>query len=433
MVFGKPARIGFASMRSMLLMGTAMVCLAAASCNQLPRNGPDDGAIVEAAVTASIRPPESVAYRYALVDIDACVVKHAYDIDGGSFKRFGRGRGVAAPPILVWPGDVLQVTVFESKSGGLFIPSDSGTRPGNYVTFPPMIVDRNGTITVPYGGEIAAAAKSVQQIEREIEERLSDRAIEPKVIVSLVEQNASTVAVVGEVNTPKKVRITQNGERVLDVIANAGGPRFPGYETYVALQRQGKQATIYFNHLVSHPDENIFVAPGDTLYVFREPRRFVAFGALGVAVGVGASSALTGLSSLFSFDQDRLTLAEGVGKAGGLLDYQANPKQIFLYRLEERDALSCVSVDLSQFPPDQKLIPTVYRANFRDPSSYFFAQQFPMRNKDVIYASNATSVEVVKFINYANTITGGISNTAVDAALTRGGIDYAATGAVRKY
>jgi hypothetical protein len=48
-------------------------------------------------------------------------------------------------------------------------------------------------------------------------------------------------------------------------------------------------------------------------------------------------------------------------------------------------------------------------ANFRDPSSYFFAQQFPMRNKDVIYASNAESVEVVKFIAYANYITAGVA------------------------
>jgi hypothetical protein len=37
------------------------------------------------------------------------------------------------------------------------------------------------------------------------------------------------------------------------------------------------------------------------------------------------------------------------------------------------------------------------------------AQQFPMRNKDVIYASNAESVEVVKFIAYANYITASVA------------------------
>ena len=296
-----------------------------------------------------------------------------------------------------------------------------------------MNVERDGTIVVPYAGQIRAAGHSVQEIEREIEERLADRAIEPKVVVTLAEQNASTVAVVGEVNNARKVRLTQNGERILDLIAQAGGPKCPGYEAYVTLQRGRRKATIYFNSLISHPDENIYAAPGDTIYVYREPRRFIALGALGVAVGVGASSAFTGLSSLFTFDQGMLTLAEAVGKAGGLLDYRANPAQVFLYRLEYRGALEAMGVDLSRFPPDQKVIPTVYRSNFRDPSGFFFAQQFPMRHLDVLYASNAESVEVAKFIGYANTITGGISATAVDAGLTRYGATYAASGKANSF
>ncbi len=415
-------------MRPSIISGMVGLCLATASCSELPVSGPSDTAIVRDASTVAVRNHQTVAYQYALVDLDACVVSHVLDIDGGSFfASFGNGKG-PAPAIPVGPGDVLQVTVFESKSGGLFIPADSGTRPGNYVTLPPMIVDHNGSVVMPYGGEIRAAGKSVQKIEREIEQRLSDRAVEPKVIVALAEQNASTVAVVGDVNAPRKVRITQNGERILDIIAQAGGPRYPGYETYVTLQRRGRKATIYFNNLVSHPEENIYTLPGDTIYVYREPRRFIALGAVGVAVGVGASSALTGLSSLFTFDQDRLTLAEAIGKAGGLLDDRSNPAQVFLYRFEMRDALVAMGVDLSRFPPRQTAIPTVYRANFRDPSSYFFAQQFPMRNKDVIYASNANAIEVVKFITYANAVTGGIANTAVDAGASRHAITYATTG-----
>jgi polysaccharide export outer membrane protein len=415
-------------MRPSIISGTALLCLATAACSELPLSGPDDNVIVRGAATLAIRHPDSVAYEYALVDIDDCVVKHVFDIDAESlFHSFGSGKG-PAPEILVGRGDVLQVTIFESKSGGLFIPADSGTRPGNFVTLPPVVVDHAGYITVPYGGEIRAAGKSAQQIERAIEGRLSDRAIEPKAVVALAEQNASSVAVVGDVNLARKVRLTQNGERILDMVAQAGGPKYPGYETYVTLQRRGRQATIYFNSLVSNPQENIFAAPGDTIYVFREPRRFIAFGAVGVAVGVGASSALTGLSSLFTFDQDRLTLAEGVGKAGGLLDFRANPAQVFLYRLELRSSLEAMGVDVSRFPPQQKTIPTVYRANFRDPSSYFFAQQFPMRNKDVIYASNAESVEVLKFIGYANSVTTGVATTAVDAGLSRHAFRYATTG-----
>ena len=79
-------------------------------------------------------------------------------------------------------------------------------------------------------------------------------------------------------------------------------------------------------------------------------------------------------------------------------------------------------VNLSKFPKEQKIIPTVYRANFRDPSSFFFAQKFPMRHKDVIYVSNADSVEVVKFMDYVRSITSTVSGVAGDAVLTKDAI-----------
>jgi hypothetical protein len=40
-----------------------------------------------------------------------------------------------------------------------------------------------------------------------------------------------------------------------------------------------------------------------------------------------------------------------------------------------------------------------------------------MRNKDVIYASNAESVEVVKFIAYANYLTAGVAAFNVTPSL----------------
>ena len=76
-------------------------------------------------------------------------------------------------------------------------------------------------------------------------------------------------------------------------------------------------------------------------------------------------------------------------------------------------------VDLRKFPREQRVIPTIYRANFRDPSSFFFAQGFPMRHKDIIYVSNADSVEVIKFLVYLRSITSTVSGVAEDTLITR--------------
>jgi polysaccharide export outer membrane protein len=112
-----------------------------------------------------------------------------------------------------------------------------------------------------------------------------------------------------------------------------------------------------------------------------------------------------------------------VAKAGGLLDSRANPGQVFLYRMEYREALAAMHVDLSKFPKDQKFIPTIYRANFRDPSSFFFAQKFPMRHKDVIYVSNADAVEVVKALDYLRSVTSTVSGVAGDSVFTRDAVN----------
>jgi polysaccharide biosynthesis/export protein len=58
------------------------------------------------------------------------------------------------PRITLGVGDVVSITILEAGPGGLFVQSDAGARPGNFVMRPDQVVDTNGNITVPYGGTI---------------------------------------------------------------------------------------------------------------------------------------------------------------------------------------------------------------------------------------------------------------------------------------
>src|SRR5262249_29551870 len=64
-------------------------------------------------------------------------------------------------------GDIVSVTIFEPP-GGLFVPSDAGARPGNFVTLPNQIVDSDGNITVPYAGTIPAAGRTPSEVQQAI-------------------------------------------------------------------------------------------------------------------------------------------------------------------------------------------------------------------------------------------------------------------------
>ncbi len=386
-----------------------MSTTALTSCTSLPSSGPavkDVEAQATARVT-SAKKPQAVGIDYALVDLNKTVLNFVQSATTTSLVGgFGGGRG-GAPSLPLGVGDIVQVSIFESQSGGLFIPNDAGSRPGNYVTLPQQTIDRDGTLSVPYAGRVRASGRAVEDVQRDIEDVLANRAIEPQVVITKVESRSAQVAVLGDVRTPSKIELTEAGERILDVLSEAGGLSAPGVETYVTLQRRGKSATVQYDHLVATPSENIYVAPGDTILVDRERRTYLAFGA-------------SGLNGRFDFEESNLTLGEALGKAGGLLDARANPAQLMLYRTVEKSFLSKLGVDTAKFAGDT--VPVIFRANLRDPGAFFAVQKFPMQDKDVIYVSNSDSVEVLKFLEILNSVTSTASGVTSDAVSTRDAI-----------
>ena len=98
-----------------------------------------------------------------------------------------------------------------------------------------------------------------------------------------------------------------------------------------------------------------------------------------------------------------MTLAEGVATAAGLLDLQADPGSVFLYRREPRELAERLGVDCSKM--DGPTVPVVYSVSFVDPAGYFLATQMQMHNKDIIFAANAQSLEVTKFATFFSALT----------------------------
>ena len=105
----------------------------------------------------------------------------------------------AAQTIRFGIGDIVGVTIFEAAAGGLFIPAEAGVRPGNFVQIPNQAVDSRGNISVPYTSGVRAAGRTAVEVQEAIVNALKSRAIEPQVVVSLVEQRTSLVSVLGEV------------------------------------------------------------------------------------------------------------------------------------------------------------------------------------------------------------------------------------------
>ena len=305
------------------------------------------------------------------------------------------------PEVKIGIGDIVNITVFESAAGGLFIPAEAGVRPGNFVSLPNQPVDTKGFLFVPYAGLIPAAGKRPSEVSQEIVDRIKDRAIEPQVEVSVVTQNSSLITVIGEVagatafSPTGRIAAALSGERLLDVITRAGGLKDQGQDTWVVLERHRRRAAVPFGSLIYEPGNNIWVWPNDTIYLYKEPQTFLAFGASGLQ-GQFPFSAGAGSSAW------RMTLAEAVAAAGGLLNLMADPGSVFLYRREPRELAELLGVDCSKM--DGPTVPIVYGVSFADPAGYFLATRVQMHNKDVIFVANAAAVDITNFANFLNTL-----------------------------
>jgi polysaccharide export outer membrane protein len=266
-------------------------------------------------------------------------------------------------------------------------------------------VDQRGTISVPFAGEIAVVGKNSFQIAHEIEERLKNKAIEPQAVVTVNERRSSQVSVLGDVNAPNKLIIDPNGITVLDAIARAGGARYPSFESVVTVKRARTTDRALLATIVKHPQQNISLRPDDVVFVSREPRVFLAFGATPPPGSIGGQN-----NRRFIFEDENLSLAEGVAKAGGLDTIRADPKSVFLFRLERRELLQRVGRDVSRFP--EPLVPTVYTVDLRTPDGFFLANNFYLQHRDMILVSEAPSSDMAKFLILLRQVTGPALDTA---------------------
>ena len=354
------------------------------ACSTVPTQGPTRQAVID--VGTQVDSP------YLLVQLSDFIIQKLAHFPGPSlYGRFGDYRGAVEQRIGV--GDTVEVTIFEAAGGGLFSqPVMSATSTGSHsAQIPPQVVQRDGSITVPYAGRVSVVGQTTPEVEKTVVARLTGKAIEPQAIVTLSKNISQSVTIGGEVVAGARVPLSARGDHLLDVIATAGGIRAPANESFIELSRGGKTVRVPYQTLIAEPKENIFARPGDVLTVVRYPLTFTAAGA-------------TGRNSVVPFDAVGISLEEAIGKASGLLDNLADPEGVFVLRYEP----IAVVRDFPGLTPQQaalNLVPTVYLVNMREPASLFLARRFSVHDKDIIYVSNSPFSDIQKVLGLVGTIT----------------------------
>lgn len=364
-----------------------LLCAAVQACSALPTSTPAERDVFKAEQSAA----NSIGFH--IVDLrpeTVAAINLAPAENLRALDTLGRPRRADA----IGVGDMLSIAVFEvgtslfgAASGGESS-ADIGGAAANPITpgaarhtIPGLQVDAGGSITFPYVGRVRASGRTPSELARVIEGGLKSKSTDPQVVVTVASNLSSTLFVSGDVEKPGRVPLTLGHERLLDVIAVAGGPKKPDYDTYVQVTRRNATARILLQTLTQQPQQDITLMPGDRVQLIYKPRSFTAFGATQKVEQVPLNTA-------------SVSLAEGIARTGGPLNDRADANAVFLVRYEGPAVARRLGLVVQPAGT-----PVMYRVDMLNPTNYFLTTKVAMRDQDVLLIASARTDQINKLFS----------------------------------
>lgn len=285
----------------------------------------------------------------------------------------------------IGPHDILGITVWDHpelttpqgtsfSSGGNTTQTIAGALAQPYTTALPgqadpygQTVAADGTIFFPFVGRLHAAGKSPQQVRDQLAAALSPYLHNPQLDVRVLAYRSQRVQVTGDVRAPGPLAITDVPITLVDAITRSGGTTDNADLQRVRLTRNGRFYELDANGLLDRGEisQNVLLQDGDIINIpDRADSRVFVMGEVKQPTSV-------------QLIRGSLTIADSLTTAGGILDTDANPRQILVIRgMRTR--------------PDA---PDIYRLDMTQPDALLLSTQFKLQPFDVVYVGTAAAVQ----------------------------------------
>ena len=365
---------GYSLARALLVLAMAWLLPA---CTTLPSSGPTRHVVQREAGRTDAELPFTIK-PLATSDIEHLNQRRQWP-DRSRLINLG-AREAPTRTDVIRIGDSLTISIYEVGIT-LFSPqlgsasASTGTPSANERQLV-MTVREDGTIDLPYIGSLPAAGIYPEDLANTIRARLSRMSQSPAVNVAITESVANAVYIQGAIARPGRYRLSTAREKLLDLVALAGGATVPRENARLKFVREGFVAELPLDEIRLEDLSNVTLEPGDRIEIINAPRTFAVFGA-------------NEKVSLIDFGTQTITLAEALAKAGGPSENRADPRGVFLFRLEQES-------------PEGPMRPVVYEINMLEPKTYFLTSMVQMRDKDVIVFTQARSNVTGKLIAMLN-------------------------------
>ncbi len=371
-------------------------------CSTLPRDGPSGASVNAGATTAS------ALGSYALVPLTFEATERMKQVPPQFFGSLAAGSS-DQPADVIGEGDTLAISIFDPSGalfGGTLGAGSSSSRTnttlsGGNQALPGATVDRSGSVTIPFGGQVRVQGLTSTQAAAAIRRALVGKVANPQVLVSIAGNASNTVNVLGDVRQPGRAPLGVNSDRILDVIAAAGGSARTTDDLTISIQREGRTYTAPLSAVTTEFGENVRLQRGDVVNVQYKPRRFSTFGGLNAVAQVDMPAG-------------PVTLTGALSKVGGLNTNTANARRVLIFRFERPEVAQALGINQ---PATPRGVPVVYELDFSDAANVFAATNMEVMPEDVIYVPLAGAAEMRKFFEVVQSLTRVVYDVSVTSTL----------------
>lgn len=333
----------------------AALLVALAGCN------PPRGAALQSEVLAGSRDKDA---DFAVIPVTRATLQtiDRWPATGGGGTSWPKGIGGGS--LLIQPGDMLNVVVWDSQQNSLLTSGAQKT-----VDIKGLTVSSEGMIYIPYLDGVKISGMTSEQARRTIQTRMEPIVPSAQVQVFVVPGNNNTADLVGGVAKPGRVLLADRGMSMLSLLSEGGGVPPALRNPIVQLQRGGHTYSMPASEIYDNPSYNITVRGGDRVMVQADDRYFLALGA-------------AGKEQLAYFTKDNITALDAISLIGGVNDNRADLKGVMVLRQYASSALR----NDGSGPSKTQM---VFTFDLISVDGLFAASNFKINPKDVVLATES--------------------------------------------
>ncbi len=298
------------------------------------------------------------------------------------------GHSNGAKTQLIQPGDMLEILIWDSSDNSLLSADEQRVAPLGEIE-----VASNGTIFVPYVGDVSVIGLTPDLARKELQTALEAIVPSAQVQLAMTEGRNNSVDLIGGVGSPGTYAMPDRNFTVLGLLAMGGGVKEGLNNAQIRLMRGGAIYGTSVDKLLDSPSRDTLLKGGDRVFIEEDERYFLSFGA-------------AGQEDLHIFSKDEMSAMDAVSVMGGIEDRTADPQGLLIIREYQASAIQ----PGERGPRKERVVFTI---DLTSTDGLFSARKFQINPQDLLVATESPINDALTISNLVGNFFGVFSRAGL--------------------